>query len=342
VTTEARRSDWPSGGASQGPIEVRLAEPADRTAVLELLSASLGWSVDEQFDAFFSWKHERNPFGSSPGWVAVDDGVVVGFRTFLRWEHQAPGGEVLSAVRAVDTATHPSHQGRGIFRRLTLQALDDMRAQGVAFVFNTPNDQSRPGYLKMGWTPVGRLAATVRATSPTSLARMVRARVPADQWSAPATCGRPAAEVLADPRLRDLLSSLAGRPGLSTHRTPAYLQWRYGFAPLAYRAITLGDDMCAGTAVFRLRRRGPALECALCEVLVPAGDPAAGQALVRSVARQCDADYVIRLGGPTVDRSGFVRIPGQGPLLTWYPLAAAVPGGDLDDWALTLGDVELF
>ena len=65
-------------------------------------------------------------------------------------------------------------------------------------------------------------------------------------------------------------------------------------------------------------------------------------ALLRSVARQCGADYVIRLGGPVVDRWGFVRAPGQGPVLTWHPLAPGVPGGRLDDWALTLGDIELF
>jgi GNAT superfamily N-acetyltransferase len=324
------------------PIEVRVAERSDRRAVLELLSASLGLPFDEHFDSFFSWKHEHNPFGRSPAWVAVDDGEVVGFRTFLRWEHQAPGGEVLRTVRAVDTATHPSHQGRGIFRQLTLGALDDLRAQGIAFVFNTPNDKSRPGYLKMGWAPVGRLHTTVRITSPTSVARMARARVPADVWSAPATGGRPAPGVLADPGLTDLLRSMARPPGLYTPRTAAYLRWRYGFAPLAYRAISLADDVRNGVAVFRLRRRGSALECALCEVLAPAGERGAHRALARSVARRCGADYVIRVGGPVVDRGGFVRVPRPGPVLTWYPLAAYPFGGRIDDWALALGDVELF
>jgi GNAT superfamily N-acetyltransferase len=327
---------------TDGPIEVRAAAPSDRRAVLDLLSATLGWSSDNRFEALFAWKHEDNPFGRSPGWVAVDDGLVVGFRTFLRWEHETPTGEVLPAVRAVDTATHPSHQGRGIFRRLTLQALDDLRAQGVALVFNTPNDKSRPGYLKMGWTAVGRLGTTVRVTSPAALGRLARARLPADLWSVPATGGRPAPDVLADPGLPSLLRSAGGGPGLRTHRTPAYLRWRYGFGPLAYRAVALGDDVRRGVAVYRLRRRGPALECVLCEVLAPAGDRGAHSALVRSVARGCGADYVIRLGGSTLDRTGFVRAPGQGPMLTWYPLAAGRPGARLDDWALTLGDVELF
>jgi GNAT superfamily N-acetyltransferase len=323
------------------PIEVRVAEPADRGAVLDLLRASLGWLHDERFESFFAWKHESNPFGLSPAWVALEAGQIVGFRTFMRWEHQTSGGDVLRTVRAVDTATRPSHQGRGIFRKLTLQALDDLRADGVAFVFNTPNDQSRPGYVKMGWTPVGRLRITARVASPTSLARMLRSRVPADLWSAPSPGGSPAEDVLADRGVDDLVPSLAGGAGLRTHLTPAYLRWRYGFGPLSYRAISLGDDVRNGMAVFRVRRRGAALECVLCEVLSPGGELDTVDALVRLVARQCGADYVLRLGSSVVDRCGYVRLPRKGPVLTWYPIAANPPGRHLGDWALTLGDVEL-
>jgi GNAT superfamily N-acetyltransferase len=328
--------------AAGDQIHVRAAEPADRRAVLELLEPTLGWSSDDGFHAFYSWKHDENPLGPSPSWVAVDDGEVVGLRVFLRWEHVAPGGEVLRTVRAVDTATRPSHQGRGIFRRLTLHALDDLRADGVAFVFNTPNDSSRPGYLKMGWTQVGHLTASVRLTSPMSLWPVARARVPADIWSVPSTAGRPATEVLASPGLAELLGSVAPPDGLSTHRTPAFLRWRYGFGALAYRAMTLGDDVRDGVAIFRVRRRGPALECALCDVLAPAGEPGARRALVRSMARASGADYVIRLGGPAVGRDGFARTPQRGPILTWRPLQAGTAGGRVDDWALALGDIELF
>jgi GNAT superfamily N-acetyltransferase len=324
------------------PIEVRAAVPTDRKAVLALLAASLGWSCDERFEAFFDWKHAQNPFGRSPAWVAIDGGEVVGFRTFMRWEHQTPAGEVLSAVRAVDTATHPSHQGRGIFRRLTLRALDDLRAQGVAFVFNTPNDKSRPGYLKMGWTALGRLDACVRFRSLAGVTRATRARAPADLWSVASPGGRAAAEVLADSGLDDLVASASPPSGLTTHRTAQYLRWRYGFAPLAYRAVTLDDDVRSGLAVFRLRRRATALECALCDIVAPGGDRSAARELVRSVTRRCGGDYVIRIGGPAVDRTGFIRTPRLGPVLTWCGLAGDPPGRRLDDWALMLGDVELF
>jgi GNAT superfamily N-acetyltransferase len=323
-----------------GSIDVRLAEPSDRAAVLGLLSATLDWSADEH--ALFAWKHDENPFGPSPAWVALDGDEIVGLRTFMRWEHRSPGGEVLRAVRAVDTATRPSHQGRGIFRRMTLQALDDLRDEGVAFVFNTPNDNSRPGYLKMGWTQVGRLPASVRVTSLSAPARMARARVPAEVGSLRATGGEPAVRVLGSPALSELLAATEASPALHTNRTPDFMRWRYGYEPFAYRAVTLDEDVRAGLAVFRLRRRGAAVECALCDVIVPAGDTGARRALLRSVVRQCGADYVIRIDGRAIDGTGFVRAPMQGPILVHKPLAPGVPGASLRDWSLTLGDVELF
>ena len=306
-----------------------------------MLAASLGWLPHEQLDGFFAWKHDKNPFGRSPGWVALDGDRVVGFRTFLRWEYERAGDRV-RAVRAVDTGTHPSYQGRGIFRRLTLHGLAELEAEGVDFVFNTPNAQSRPGYLKMGWKEVGRVPTSVRPTSPASVLLMARSGVPAEQWSTPTDAGRPANELLADPSLAELLQAVAPGNRLRTDRTVAYLRWRYGFEPLAYRALSLSDHLSDGLAVFRLRRRGPALECALCESLVPDRDASAARALLRAVVRTSGADYIIRLGGPAVDRTGFARLPGQGPILTWRPFDPGAPGATLEDWDLSLGDVELF
>ena len=121
----------------------------------------------------FAWKHDENPFGQSPARVAEDDsGTLVGLRTFLRWRFRRPDGTTLSAVRAVGTATHPDWQGRGIFSRLTLSALDDLRDAGVDRVFNTPNDKSRPGYLRMGWQQVGKVPVSVRLTGPRSIAKL--------------------------------------------------------------------------------------------------------------------------------------------------------------------------
>jgi GNAT superfamily N-acetyltransferase len=325
-------------------VEVREATARDLPAVLDLLHASLGWVPDDDYARFFAWKHEDSPFGRSPAWVAVDpeDGDrVVGFRTFSRWRFDQ-GGVAVPAVRAVDTATHPDHQGRGIFSLLTRHALEALRDEGVAFVFNTPNDKSRPGYLKMGWRLVERLPVAATVRSPGSLLRLVRARTPADKWSAPTRAGMPIDEVLADaPAVRALLDAARTDDGrLRTDRTPEFLAWRYGFGPLHYRAMVAPGGTEAGVVVFRVRRRGAALEAAICEQIVPAGDDRTGAALVRRVLRETRTDHAVQIGVARLGR-GRLPVPGQGPTLVWRDVVATdMPPADR--WALGLGDIELF
>ncbi len=324
--------------SSAGPLVVRPYAQGDEQEVLALLAASLGWVPDEQHARFFAWKHRDNPFGTSPAWVATVEDQVIGFRTFLRWEFELDG-QPIRAVRAVDTATHPDHQGRGIFSRLTLQGLDALRDESVAFVFNTPNDQSRPGYLKMGWQPVGRLPVLARPRSVRALARLATARTAADKWSVASTAGDRASAALADhASVSDLLASLP-QVGLHTRRSAAFLAWRYGFEPLCYRAVAADDGVTGGLVIFRLRRRGGALEAAICEELVPRLDAALTRSLLRAVLRTSGADHAVRLGRG-LPRAGFVPVAGQGPILVWRAVGRAampVPA----TWRLRLGDVEL-
>lgn len=323
-------------------VEIRPALPADTPAVLELLSRSLGWLRDEDYAAFFAWKHEQNPFGPSLAWVAVEGGGVVGFRAFLRWEFER-GGAVVHAARAVDTATHPDHRGKGVFSRLTLHSLDELRAVGVSFVFNTPNDQSRPGYVKMGWRVLGRLPTLARPRSPVALGRMAGARTPAALWSTPTSAALPAGAALADVAGVDaLLRSQPVPVALRTRRSAAYLAWRYGaLGSLQYRAHLAGREVADGVALFRLRRRGGALEATIGELLVPGGDRRRVGELARGVLRVSGADYALSSDPVLGLRSGFIHLPRQGPVVTWRGL-----GGDRDaappPLALGLGDVELF
>jgi predicted N-acetyltransferase YhbS len=309
-------------------LTIRPSVPADLDQVLAVAARSLGWAADERDRAFFRWKHEENPAGSSPGWVAVDDGQVIAFRTFLRWAFER-GGERLQMARAVDTATDPDHQGRGLFRRLTLQSVSDLIGAGVDAVFNTPNDQSRPGYLKMGWHELGRPTIGVRPASLLRLPVLRQARTASEKWSEPCTIGEPAAQALADAGVAELASA-GSVGGWSTPRSAEYLAWRYAFEPLHYRAVEAGG----GLAVFRVRRRGPAREVAVVEWLAPRPDRRALAKLVKAAG-----DYAVGIGlGPA---HGLLPLPRQGPIVTWRPLARdAVPA--LTDLSFSLGDLELF
>lgn len=327
--------------AASGELTLRRATEQDRPAIIALCRASLGWVDGDPNEAFFAWKHDENPFGTSPAWVAVaEDGALVGLRVFLRWRFRTPQGGSLSAVRAVDTATHPDWQGKGIFTKLTLGALPDLGDDGVDLVFNTPNDKSRPGYLKMGWSEVGRVPVGVRLGSVGSLRSVLGARTAASMWSEPVDLGERAADVLADTDAVERLLGACGSPaGIATDRSAAYLQWRYRFQPLRYRAVLVGHRVEDGVVVVRFRRRGSALEGAVCEVLVP-GDRSLRDVMA-SAAKASGADYLLRCTGVRGIRDGFVPAPQLGPILTWRPVRRpGVPRmAELD---LALGDVELF
>lgn len=310
-------------GRSREDLPVRPLDPAAHVDdIVALGSRSLGWAGDERDRAFFAWKHLENPFGPSPAWGVRDGDRLVAFRTLLRWE-LARGDASLRLVRAVDTATDPEYQGRGLFRALTTRAVDELAADGVDAVFNTPNDQSRPGYLKMGWAELGRPTLLVHPASPGVLARMLRARVPAAKWSDPVTYGAPAAEVASELRPTTIEQ-------WATPRTAEHLAWRYGFEPLHYRVI----EVRGGHAVFRVRQRGPLREVAIVDWLSDQPDLAAVFRLVRACG-----DYAVAIGlGP---RHGFVPMPRQGPIVTWRTLANPVVPA-FGDVGFALGDLELF
>mgnify|MGYP001347444215 CR=1 FL=1 len=331
-------------------MEIVRAEPGHEPQILALAQRSLGWGDDERFAALYRWKHDENPLGPSPRWVALEGDRVVGFRVFLRWRFTRPDGGVATAVRAVDTATDPDHQGKGIFRALTLGALDALRADGVDFVFNSPNEKSRPGYLKMGWIELGRppVAVTPRLGS---LVRIARSRTAADRWSVPTAVGSPAAAWFATEAGTSLVAAGAASQAADqrwrTDRTPQWLAWRYGLEALAYRVLTSADlggsgsstAAVDGAAVFRLRRRGSATEATVAEVLTP--DPATRRSLVRGVLRATGADYALVAGAGSLGWPPSISLPAFSPLLTWRAVTAEAPA-TLDDFDFAVGDIALF
>ena len=257
-------------------IELRPTVAGDRDAIIDLLGASLGWEADERARSLFAWKHETNPFGPSYAWVAEHDGRIVAVRLFMRWRFRRGAGTV-EAVRAVDTATHPDYQGKGLFRALTLRGIEQCRADGIGFVFNTPNDQSRPGYLTMGWREVGRLATAVRPTGVGDVRTVLTSRVPAERWSEPLTIGQSVDDVAGGrrPDSRSRTSAVGAEDRtLRTDIDDRFRAWRYGIEDLHYRVVETEDRDAA--AVIRLRRRGASRELVVVERL---GDPDAADRL---------------------------------------------------------------
>ncbi|MPZ93386.1 MAG: GNAT family N-acetyltransferase [Propionibacteriales bacterium] len=349
-------------------LDVRALAETDEPAVVELLTTSLGGGPTGNRNAeFFAWKHKRNPFGISPGLVAVHDGRVVGVRLFMRWRLQA-AAEHVSAVRAVDTATHPEFQGRGIFRRLTLELLDQLDAAGqVDLVFNTPNTSSRPGYLKMGWQPVGTLPVRLSPVRPLRFVRGARGAAGSPGPAAPSghgevpmpgrrplpQCPFPTAATVLRARsaeVQQLLRETAPSGRLHTPLSLRYLNWRYAEAPdLDYRFLTAESaGRIVGLAFGRLRRRGPLVEFTVGDLVVRDGDRGTARRLLRA-ARRSGADHVALHTTPGTEAhraalvAGYPVLPRGGIALVANPRRPlAVSPVRPESWRLSLGDLEVF
>jgi GNAT superfamily N-acetyltransferase len=337
-------------------LVVRPGTPDDTGRILDLVKQSLGEGLIPRESAYWMWKHHANPFGTSPSLLAESEGRLVGLRVFMRWTWQV-GGASVAAVRAVDTATHTDWRGKGIFSRLTLKLLDQMKAEGVSFVFNTPNSQSRPGYLKMGWVSMGQTSFWVRPLRPVELirARMSKRASVASPSAAPAEQGSPVRSLMEQPDLARFLEALPVPPDrFATPRSSDYLRWRYSAVPgFEYRASWRFDGDHGAAVIFRTKRQSPIRELRFCEVLV--GDSARsrrlGRQLLRSIARGSDAHVAtaMTVTGTAPHNvligAGFLPAPRMGPVMTVRPLNAVTGGRDplqRSSWHLSAGDLELF
>ncbi len=309
-------------------IQSRVMEKSDVEEVLDLLRAALGEPpLLARTPQLLAWKHYDNPFGESIALVATADSRIVGLRSFMRWQLRTPSGGLVSCVRAVDTATHPEFHRRGIFRRLTEEAIELATADGVDLVFNTPNAKSGSGYTSMGWIEVGRIGVLLR---PTRHFFNLRAR----HHSASLTEAVESAHWTRAPLGRAAL-------GLRTPRTDDYLNWRFGSHPTArYHKFTSG----AGQAVVRPNMRKGRNELLISDLFGRNSQDAIGDAV-----RAANARYVATwFSEDTPERSaclhaGLIPIPGVRALtLMARPLNELdVDVTSMSSWDLALSDLEL-
>ncbi|HJQ77216.1 MAG TPA: GNAT family N-acetyltransferase [Acidimicrobiia bacterium] len=308
---------------------VRRAVDADLPQILETLKAALGETpLLRRTSELWAWKHIDNPFGRSMILVADAQGRIAGVRAMMRWELVTPQGATLRCLRPVDTATHPEFMRSGVFRRLTTAAVDEAKSAGIDLIFNTPNEKSAPGYLKMGWRPIADLDALVRPRLGAS-ARVRHDTPPSIEQLAPD---------LESPNRFDL----EDRPprGLRTLRSETYLNWRFGSHPTASYGV-LRDD--GGVVVARANSRGRWSEVVVSDLLGGADSRS-----IKQLARLNRARYIAGWFSPgtperrSAIRGGMFPIPRRTLRLVALPIVELETDVfDMASWDLATSDLEL-
>lgn len=312
---------------------IRKATTEDIPAIVQLLKASLGDVSSEKSVAYWNWKHVNNPFGPSPVLVAEEGGVLIGVRALMRWDWQE-GTQVYRALRAVDTATHPEHQGKGIFKKLTLQLVEAATHEGYDFIFNSPNTQSTPGYLKMGWEVWGKMPLWVRPLL-------------SFQSYQPAVFER-YHQVLLQADLSSMPVPVTTSGGMHTALSPGFFQWRYQQCPVKKYGLYRVQDVWI---FFTVKQRKQGMELRICHV-VTAGvlDSQLLFRTARRLAVSCGCRFITLTGLEPVSvlsriLHGYVDIRRFSVTLTIRQLANKPLYQQLKsspNWMLQNGDIELF
>lgn len=321
---------------------MNIFSPQDQSRLPEmigLLKDSLGEGLMPKSETYFKWKHYDNPFGASYLLLAEEEGKLVGLRAFMRWRWVA-GEASRSAVRAVDTATHPDYQGKGIFKKLTLQCVEQCKADGVDMVFNSPNPISKAGYLKMGWQQAGRMPLHLgwgsfrpkRLDDSLSNATLQHYQIG-----------------LALSQLPDHWEISLSTQQYHTPLNKAYLRWRFEKCPVANYGAVIHPGQFG--FIFRLKPLKNWTELRICEAWMEPGftDNKAFSKALSQIIRSVRPLAVSMAPSPFVSSSAlpFAKFFGpfqKGPVTTVRPLAMESMQDFLnfEHWQPSIGAMELF
>lgn len=327
-------------------MTIRPGQDSDIPAIIALLRLSLGETLLPKSEKFWRWKHQQNPFGASYVLLAEEGGSLIGLRAFMRWQWR-DGNSNLTSIRAVDTATHPEHQGKGIFKKLTLQQINDCRTEGVQFVFNTPNSQSMPGYLKMGWELQGKMPMKMQIRNLTGMG--------VSKFLTP----RKYAGIMTDPTpVADWFEAPLDKidyPGYNlvhTDYTAAYLKWRYADCPVYNYTYLTDNETFLLTG--RMKYQSFFKEFRITDLFSLNQQPIHPQKLKKQIQDFARAQQaaVISMSGqqflqfPALKHAlGPIPVQKIGPHITLRSVAIEDRFGYLlqsGNWAYSTGDLELF
>jgi len=307
-------------------MQIRPAKAEDISYIIDVLKAGLGESLIRKNEQIWQYKHLDNPFGQSVVLVAKKDNRLAGVRAFMQWKWQK-NDKVWQAYRAVDTATHPDFQRQGIFKKLTLEILNQISQKQESFVFNTPNDNSRPGYLKMGWQIIGKIKTAV---------------VPVLMQPALFLKNNIHNDFSGLKNLTRLHNEQLQQSGkLFTPKTPDYLQWRYQNNPMqSYKTIVTPDFYIA----YYIKKHRFFKELRVSELINPENK---NRQIIKQILQKeayNNKCIIITLADKNLFR---LQLYGNfGPVLTFKDLTGDNHlwqlAQNIDNWHYSLGDLELF
>jgi GNAT superfamily N-acetyltransferase len=143
-------------------VDFRPASPG--AAALSEYAALMGAcfpGTDKFTGRYLDWLYARNPDGTVVGFDAFDGDEIAAHYACVP-ATASIAGRPARVLLSLNTATHPRHQGRGLFTRLASMTYERAAQQGFSAVYGVANANSTPGFVrKLGFQSVRALDAQI-------------------------------------------------------------------------------------------------------------------------------------------------------------------------------------
>lgn len=243
---------------------IRPYQPGDETALVTLFARAFKKPITREY---WLWKLRGSGQPFQNVWLAVEGDRIIFQYAGIPVRFLTRGG-VRWGVQSVDTMADPDYRLRGLFMAVARHAFEYWRERGAAFVYGLPNEQSRPGFEKLGLKSVFPVRWRRYPISPFSIwSRRLGLGAPISMLDALWFAARlkrklphgldlvDAAD--ADDRFDRIWARNAHDGVTSIVRDTAWVRWRYQNAPASdYRLLIANDDRGpAGYAAYRVHDR---------------------------------------------------------------------------------------
>ena len=325
-------------------IILRNAIDEDSVSIISLLKICLGDNENRNIE-YWNWKHNKSPFGKTLVVLAFDKKKLIGVRTFMKWQW-IKDKHIYNCARCVDAAVHPNYRRRGLFSEMTMYGLKIIKEEKVDFIFNTPNSNSLPGNLKMGWKEYGKTGLKVRINN---IANSLYYRAAKKEFDVDEIDKVHYVKNLSKEYLHMFLSKLiTDDQVLRKNISSDYFIWRYLDVPTHKYGVFI-DSQDRFLIFFRLNKKRKIRELRICDIIVKSLDEKAIKKAIKLLMNQYYVDLATLTGDndftfkSLANKVGFVSVGNRGLTMVLREVNTPIDKFlNRDYWGYTSGDIELF
>ena len=299
----------------------------------------------------FVHKHVENPeyMGELANLVYYENGLAKGTNSFMG-QMFLYGQEEIFALQSCDTAVLPETRGKGVFSSLIRQALETVRENKIPFLFGLPNQNSYPGFVKLGLLEVGRFSSYFAIYHPFKFlwGRLMKRAAPSPLFQETSLTDRLGNRWTVSLRcpFSDADFTLMNRqPGIHVRRNWEYFHWKADYLPkgvTAYFCCRENETLLSYFVVRVWNGRATVLDW-----MLPQKEPTAALNFIHRVLRRYANYAVIYLVNPegrdavAFRRSAFMsRKDVSTPLMVYFTSAPNPAFTDFQNWRLRFIDAD--